>query len=55
MAAAAVAGAGALALALRLSDRGANHTRYDIRLGKALDEAGLARPWAGASRSARTA
>jgi D-serine deaminase-like pyridoxal phosphate-dependent protein len=44
IAAAAVAGAGGLALALRPSDRGANHTRYYLRLGKALDEAGLARP-----------
>jgi D-serine deaminase-like pyridoxal phosphate-dependent protein len=44
IAAAAVAGAGGLALALRPSDSGANHTRYYLLLGKALDEAGLARP-----------
>jgi D-serine deaminase-like pyridoxal phosphate-dependent protein len=44
LAAAAVAGAGGLALALRPSDRGANHSRYYLRLGKALTEAGLARP-----------
>ena len=44
IAAAAVAGAGGLALALRPPDRGANHTRYYLRIGKALDEAGLARP-----------
>ena len=42
--AAAVAGAGGLALALRPSDRGANHARYYMRMSKALDEAGLARP-----------
>jgi D-serine deaminase-like pyridoxal phosphate-dependent protein len=42
--AAAVLGAGGLGLALRPSDRGANHTRYYVDLGKALDEAGLARP-----------
>lgn len=42
--AAAVAGAGGLALTLRPSDRGANHSQYYLRLGKALREAGLGRP-----------
>ncbi len=42
--AAAVVGAGGLALALRPSDRGSSHGRYFVRLGKALDEAGFARP-----------
>lgn len=42
--AAAVLGAAGLGLALRPRDRGANHTRYYVDLGKALDRAGRARP-----------